>query len=149
MAWCRRWKVRGWHRGFGPRKDICDLTELYPDHTDWRIYVDECGKKPTIYWVVTKVKAMLKVYGGAGARQTPFVSGYRPIFHFVEESGTDGQITLLDSESMMYPGQQALVEILFPYRDWLGAGFGVGSEFTFSEGGPALGEGTVVDVLEI
>ena len=54
--------------------------------------------------------------------EPPFYSGYRPLFDFIEETKTSGQITLLDREAF-YPGDEGVVEIAFLIRRALGDNF--------------------------
>jgi translation elongation factor EF-Tu-like GTPase len=50
-----------------------------------------------------RIKAVIKLYNDG--RKTPFTSGYRPLFDFIEETKTSGQITLIDRE-VFYPGDE-------------------------------------------
>lgn len=93
-----------------------------------------------------KIKATLKLYKGSDKRQTPFYSGYRPLFSFIEETKTSGQITLLDKEEFK-PGEEGIVEIAFLNKDYLGDNFSEGTKFTFGEGREPLGEGEVKEIL--
>ena len=47
-----------------------------------------------------------------------------------------------------HPGDSAVVEIWFVVRDSLGEDFGIGKEFTFSEGRTPLGDGVVEEILQ-
>ena len=60
-----------------------------------------------------RIKAVIKLYNDG--RKTPFTSGYRPLFDFIEETKTSGQITLIDRE-VFYPGDEGIVEIAFLHR---------------------------------
>ena len=57
-----------------------------------------------------RIIASIRLY--KDGRRTPFSSGYRPLFDFIEETKTSGQITLLDREDF-YPGDEGIVEIAF------------------------------------
>jgi GTPase len=94
------------------------------------------------------IKALIKLYEGDGVRKTPFISGYRPIFDFKSGMKTSGQITLIDGDQFA-PGNEGIVEIKFANPEYLGADFGKGKKFKFSENGHNdLGEGEVIDVLD-
>lgn len=93
-----------------------------------------------------RIKAILKLYKGYHKRQTPFSSGYRPLFCFIERNRTSGQITLLNKEEFK-PGEEGLVEITFLSKDYLGDNFSEGTKFTFGEGMEPLGEGEVKEIL--
>jgi translation elongation factor EF-Tu-like GTPase len=95
---------------------------------------------------MVKVEALIKLYIGENVRQTPFTNGYRPLFCFIEETGTSGQITLIGRESF-FPGEEGIVRIAFLNRQFLGGDFRVGTKFHFGEGGEPLGEGEVVSIL--
>jgi elongation factor Tu len=92
-----------------------------------------------------KIKAVIKLY--RDGRKTPFSSGYRPAFNFVETMQTSGQITLIDRD-IFDPGDEGLVEITFLNREYLGDNFSEGSKFTFGEGREPLGEGKVKKILQ-
>jgi len=92
-----------------------------------------------------KVIAFIKLYN---VRKTPiFTKGYRPGFNFIEETGTSGHITLLDRRTL-YPGEEAIVEISFLYKEYLGKDFGVGKKFIFYEGKTPTGEGEVKEIIQ-
>ncbi len=93
-----------------------------------------------------RIKAIIKLY--RDGRKTPFSSGYRPLFDFIEETKTSGQITLIDRE-LFYPGDEGLVEIYFLNKKCLGDDFSDGVKFTFGEGREPLGEGQVKEILEM
>ncbi len=93
-----------------------------------------------------KIKAKLKLYKGSDKRQTPFYSGYRPLFNFIEETKTSGQITLLDKEEFK-PGEEGIVEIAFLHEKYLGDDFKAGRKFLFDEGSISLGEGEIIEIL--
>ena len=92
-----------------------------------------------------RIKAVIKLYNDG--RKTPFTSGYRPLFDFIEETKTSGQITLIDRE-VFYPGDEGIVEIAFLHRRALGDNFLEGTKFTFGEGSKPLGEGQCFEILE-
>ena len=93
-----------------------------------------------------RIIASIRLYKD-GSR-TPFYSGYRPLFDFIEETKTSGQITLLDREAF-YPGDEGVVEIAFLIRRALGDNFSEGTKFTFGEGRKHVGEGEVKEILEL
>lgn len=93
-----------------------------------------------------RVKAVIKLY--SDGRKTPFSDGYRPLFDFIEETKTSGQITLIDREAF-YPGDEGIVEIAFLHRKALGDNFFEGTKFTFGEGRKPLGEGKILEILEV
>ena len=93
-----------------------------------------------------KVRAKIKLYKSHEGRRTPFSSGYRPLFNFISEMKTSGQITLKDRQEF-FPGDEAIVEIVFLNRDYLGSNFGVGTKFTFGEGIEPFGEGEIREVI--
>ena len=94
---------------------------------------------------IIRIKAVIKLY--SDVRRTPFSSGYRPLFDFIKETKTSGQITLLDREAF-YPGDEGIVEIAFLIRRALGDNFFEGTKFTFGEGRKLVGEGTILEILE-
>ena len=59
---------------------------------------------------MVKIRAYIKLY--EKGRKTPFYSGYRPLFNFIEEMKTSGRIDLIDKE-LFFPGEEGEVEILF------------------------------------
>lgn len=67
-----------------------------------------------------RIKAIIKLY--SDSRKTPFLSGYRPLFDFIEETKTSGQITLIDRKAF-YLGDEGIVEIAFLHRKALGDDF--------------------------
>ena len=93
-----------------------------------------------------KVKAKIKLYKTVSGRKTQFSSGYRPLFNFIPEMKTSGQITLNDKEEF-FPGDEGIVEIAFLNKDYLGNNFGVGTKFTFGEGQEPLGEGEIKELI--
>lgn len=93
-----------------------------------------------------KVRAKIKLFKGENKRQTPFTTGYRPLFQFIEEMKTSGQITLINQKEFS-PGEEGLVEIIFLHQDYLGRDFGVGKTFSFYEGKEPLGEGKIIELL--
>lgn len=94
---------------------------------------------------MVKIRAYIKLY--ENGRKTPFHSGYRPLFNFVEEMKTSGRIDLIDKEQFS-PGEEGEVEILFLNRNYLGGDFDIGTTFLFGEGEIPLGEGTVKEILQ-
>lgn len=91
-----------------------------------------------------RVKAIIKLF--INGRKTPFITGYRPLFTFVEGVKTSGQITL-KVQSGFSPGDEDIVEITFLRREFLGENFGLGSKFTFGEGREPFGEGVIKEIL--
>lgn len=91
-----------------------------------------------------KIKARIKLY--RIGRKTPFVSGYRPLFNFIDEMKKSGKILLLDREEF-FPGDEAEVEIVFLDTQYLGKNFRNGTKFTFGEGSIPLGEGEVKKII--
>jgi len=94
-----------------------------------------------------RILATIRLYTGVGYRQTPFTTGYRPLFNFVPEMKTSGHITLLDRLAF-FPGEQWVVEIGFLSNAYLGTRMGAGTPFTFGEGRLPLGEGEVIEILD-
>lgn len=45
---------------------------------------------------MVKIKAHIKLY--ENGRETPFYSGYRPLFNFIEKMKVSGRINLIDRE---------------------------------------------------
>ena len=95
---------------------------------------------------IIRIKAAIKLY--SDGRKTPFHNGYRPLFDFIKETKTSGQITLLD-RGAFYPGDEGIVEIAFLHRKALGDNFFAGTKFTFGEGRKHLGEGKILEILEL
>jgi translation elongation factor EF-Tu-like GTPase len=92
-----------------------------------------------------KIIARIKLYNDGKSRKTPFVSGYRPLFNFINNMKTSGKITLLDRDEF-YPGEEGNVAITFLNREFLGV-ISDGQHFTFDEGGEnLLGEGTIIEI---
>ena len=94
---------------------------------------------------MVKIRAYIKLY--EKGRKTPFYSGYRPLFNFIEEMKTSGRIDLIDKE-LFFPGEEGEVEILFLNRNYLGDDFNIGKMFLFGEGEIPLGEGVVKEILQ-
>jgi GTPase len=99
---------------------------------------------PVMPSIVLTVRAVIRLYSGVGYRQTPFTSGYGPMFDFVPDMKTSGAITLLDRLAF-YPGQEGNVEITFLYQAYL-RHLHVGASFTFGEGRAPLGEGVITEI---
>jgi len=95
-----------------------------------------------------RVKANIKLYKNATGRKTSFANGYRPLFNFISEMKTSGQITLNDKKEFL-PGEEGIVEISFLNNDYLGKDFGIGTKFTFGEGHEPLGEGEIEELITI
>ena len=96
---------------------------------------------------MVKVKARLKLYDGKEVRQTPFLTGYRPLFNFIPKTKASGHIILLDRNSF-FPGDEAIVEIKFINSSCLGDSFQKGTKATFDEGRIALGEVEILEILK-
>jgi hypothetical protein len=77
---------------------------------------------------------------------TPFVSGYRPLFNFVDEMKKSGKIILLDRREFL-PGNEAEVEIVFLDKQYLGDNFRDGTKFTFDEDSIPLGDGEIKYII--
>ncbi|MBD1432700.1 hypothetical protein H8B06_07690 [Sphingobacterium sp. DN00404] len=93
---------------------------------------------------MVKIRAYIKLY--RNVRRTPFRTGYRPLFDFIEEMKTSGRIDLIDRKQF-YPGDEGEVKIVFLNRDYLGDDFDIGKTFLFGEGSDPLGEGVVKEIL--
>ncbi|MES2653134.1 MAG: hypothetical protein V4663_15440 [Bacteroidota bacterium] len=93
---------------------------------------------------MVKIKARIKLY--ENGRKTPFYSGYKPLFNFIEEMKVSGRIDLLDRKQF-YPGEEGEVEITFLNKQYLGKDLAIGNVFVFGEGLSPLGEGIVQKVL--
>lgn len=92
-----------------------------------------------------KVKAKIKLFEGDNKRQTPFNTGYRPLFSFIKETKTSGQIVLMDRD-VFKPGDEGIVEIAFLNKEYLGKDFGIGTSFKFYESEEPLGEGEILEI---
>lgn len=95
-----------------------------------------------------KVKAKIKLYEGEKKRQTPFNSGYRPLFQFIETTKTSGQISFIN-QCQFRPGDVGIVEITFLSKEYLGDDFGVGKTFNFFESQEPLGEGEIIEICTV
>lgn len=93
---------------------------------------------------MVKIKGHILLY--ENGRETPFYSGYRPLFNFIEEMKVSGRINLIDRKQFC-PGEEGEVEIVFFNRDYLGDDFDIGKTFLFGEGSDPLGEGVVKEIL--
>ncbi len=93
-----------------------------------------------------KAKAKLKVYAGENKRRNPFTTGYRPMFEFVPNKRTTGQITLLNQQELK-PGEEGIVEIKFITRELLGEDFDVGEKGYFYEAKEPLGEAEIIEII--
>jgi len=76
-----------------------------------------------------KIKAKLRLNQ---MRKTSIHTGYRPQFNFISETSTSGHIILLDREKLL-PGEEAVVEILFLFKEFLGDDLSPGKIVTFGE----------------
>lgn len=95
---------------------------------------------------MVNVQALIWLYKGEAVRQTPFASGYSPLFSFSKQTPTAGQITLTN-QAVFSPGEEGMVQIAFSERQHLGTDFGVGTRFHFSEGAEPVGDGVIVSIL--
>lgn len=94
-----------------------------------------------------KIKAQIELY--ENSRDTPFYSGYRPIFLFEEGEYTSGSIELLEKK-IFYPGETSSVNISFGEKKILGPKFNIGVKFIFCESPRSImGEGIVQEILSI
>lgn len=91
------------------------------------------------------IRAKINLYNNKG-RTWSIKTGYRPLFNFVSDSKTSGQITVLDQEEIEV-GCEAEVLINFISDSFLGNDFIIGKQFTFDEGGIALGEGEILEII--
>ena len=96
--------------------------------------------------IMIKVIANIKLYKNVNSRKTSFLTGYRPLFNFIKEMKKSGQI-ILKEKAEFFPGDEGVVEINFLDKKYLGDNFGLGSKFTFGEGGEPFGEGEIIEVL--
>jgi elongation factor Tu len=79
-------------------------------------------------------------------RKTPFYTGYRLLFNFINNMKTSGQINLIHQDQFN-PGEDGAVEITFLNQNYLGEDFEVGKTFFFGAGMAPLGEGGVKAIL--
>jgi translation elongation factor EF-Tu-like GTPase len=94
---------------------------------------------------MTTIRAKISLYDNKG-RTWSIKSGYRPLFNFISDSKTSGQITVLNQEEIEV-GCESEVLIKFISNSFLGNYFSIGTQFTFDEGGVALGEGEILEIL--
>ncbi|MCB9235044.1 MAG: hypothetical protein H6581_25545 [Bacteroidia bacterium] len=94
------------------------------------------------------VIAQIKLYKGPLKRSTSFADGYRPLFQFESGKKTSGQISLR-GEKEIEPGQEAVVEIRFLKREFLGSDFGPGKLFEFFESREPLGKELFLKLLQM
>lgn len=94
-----------------------------------------------------KIEAKIIVYKRDTGRKTPFKNGYRPLFNFLNNVKTSGQISLLDRDHF-YPGDEAIVVVSFLNKEFLGSDFKKGKKFTFDEGAQTIGEGEILRIIE-
>jgi translation elongation factor EF-Tu-like GTPase len=90
-----------------------------------------------------KVKAYIKLY--KDGRKTPFQSGYRPMFDFINQMKTSGKIDLIQKDEF-FPGEEGEVSVTFISKKYLGDDFDIGKKFTFGEGEEHLGEGEITEI---
>lgn len=96
---------------------------------------------------MVKTLAEINLFKGEEKRKTPFISDYRPLFSFIPEAMAIGQILLLDRDEFR-PGETGIVEIRFPFSDYLGEDFGIGKKFNFRESKEVFGEGEIIEILD-
>ena len=90
-----------------------------------------------------KTKAKVKFQG---ARKTPIGSGIRPTFFFDNNINVMGVIRLLNKEAL-YPDDEEIIEIVFPFNELLPLNFDIGSNFTFGEHPKYLyGQGKITEI---
>ena len=93
-----------------------------------------------------KLKATIHLFAGDNVRQTPFASGYRPLFLFSNaKTKISGRIDLIGGHSFE-PGSSGAVTISFVSGIIDEIYFRVGEKFTFSEGQNELGSGEIIDI---
>jgi translation elongation factor EF-Tu-like GTPase len=94
------------------------------------------------------IEAKIKLFAGQEMRQTPFRSGYRPLFSFRDAiTQISGRIDLINSE-FFAPGQTDIVEVTFIKGILSENFFKIGEQFTFSEGQDPLGRGQIIEILK-
>ncbi len=60
-----------------------------------------------------QISAKIKLFKGANATQTPFITGYRPLFNFKNaNTKISGRIELVD-RSTFAPGDTGIVKVSF------------------------------------
>lgn len=91
-----------------------------------------------------KIKAKLK---SNHIRKAPIYSGYRPLFKFIDDTMTSGQIQLLDRDELL-SGEEAIVEISFLFKEHLGDNLFPGKIITFGEGFNVIGKIEIISVKE-
>ncbi|MGZ3874064.1 MAG: hypothetical protein ACXVJD_14175 [Mucilaginibacter sp.] len=94
-----------------------------------------------------KARAFIKLYKSETSRKTAFHNNYRPLFEFSVGMKKSGQITLSD-RTEIFPGDNGIVDISFLDDAFLGSDFGLGTKFTFGEGGVPLGEGEIISIIK-
>ncbi len=94
------------------------------------------------------IKAKIKLLKGEGKRETPFVSGYRPLFELIKSTKTSGRIRLIGQENFK-PGEEGIVEIDFLNKDLIGNDFRVGKKFAFFESNEELGIGEILKIISL
>lgn len=98
---------------------------------------------------VVKIIAQIEYKESSKGRQTPFLSGYRPLFTFPNaRTNLSGSITLLDRKSFSQ-GEIGEVQITFNKGIIDNVHFKVGERFTYAEGPNLLGEGEIIKLISI
>lgn len=90
-----------------------------------------------------RVRATLKLYKGPNKRQTPFLSGYRPLFQF-SDMKTSGSISICNAEQV-FPGEESVVIITFLNEVYLTEQLITGATSFFYEGSEPLGEIVIIE----
>jgi hypothetical protein len=94
-----------------------------------------------------KVLARIEYLATSKGRQGPFISGYRPIFTFVNaRTKISGRIGLINKESFAQ-GETGLVELSFIKGVIDDSHFTVGKKFTFAEEPNVIGEGEIIEQI--
>ena len=91
-----------------------------------------------------EITARIELFKGEDVRQTPVVSGYRPLFDFPgAKTKISGKIDLIDMNDFS-PGQKGVVKISFINGMISNDYFQKSVKFTFGEGMKDLGKGEVL-----
>jgi translation elongation factor EF-Tu-like GTPase len=97
---------------------------------------------PDLIKIIAKIKLL------ANGRQTPFISGYRPLFNFNDAwSRVSGRIDLINMDQFE-PGKEGQVYVTFIKGMIDNDIFVAGQRFTFGENEQSLGEGEIVRVVD-
>lgn len=97
---------------------------------------------------LVKINAKIELFAGNQFRQTPFNSGYHPVFSFIgANTRISGRIDLIDMDAFS-PGETAIVQISFIAGMLKDDHFKAGENFTFGEGRHSLGKGQIIERLQ-